>query len=99
MQILGYGRPEQLVCSDTSFLLFMFAGYIKINHYYSIQNLFIKILIYIFYMMWLFENRNFNAHNLPFEILTIAGRVKCCSMKDRMVVAYGCLKNSYKYVA
>ena len=47
--------------------------------------------------MWLFENRNFNAHNLPFEILTIAGRVICCGMKDRM--AYGCRKNSYKYVA
>ena len=44
MQILGYGRPEQLVCSDTSFLLFMFAGYIKINHYYFNSKLIYKDL-------------------------------------------------------
>ena len=87
MQILGYGRPEQRVCSDASFLLFMFTGYIKINHYYFNSKLLYKDLN----MMWLFfENRNFNGHNLPFQVLTIAGRVECCGMKDRMVVAYGC---------
>ena len=44
MQILGYGRPELRVCSDALFLLFMFTGYIKINHYYFNSKLLYKDL-------------------------------------------------------
>ena len=46
-------------------------------------------------MTWLhFRNRNFKSLNLSFEFI-IAGRLKCCGMEDRMVVAYGC-RNTIK---
>ena len=31
----------------------------------------------------------FNALNLSFETVIIAGRLKCCGMEDQTVVAYG----------
>ena len=37
----------------------------------------------------IFENRNFNALNLPFENVIIAITLKCCGMEDRTVVTYG----------
>ena len=43
-------------------------------------------------MIQIRKNRNFNALNLPFENVIIAGRLKCCGMEDRTFVAYGCQK-------
>ena len=41
---------------------------------------------------WIFENHNFNAINLLFKNVITAGRLKCCGMEDRKVVAHGCWK-------
>ena len=40
----------------------------------------------------MFKNHNFNALNLSFKNAITAGRLKCCGMKDRTVVAHGCRK-------
>ena len=41
--------------------------------------------------------KNFNALNLLFENIIIAGRLKCCGMVDQTVVAYGRLPLPARY--
>ena len=42
---------------------------------------------------WIFENHNSNALNLSHKNVITAGRLKCCGMEDRTVVAHGCRKS------
>ena len=38
------------------------------------------------------KNQNFNPLNLLFKNVMTAGRLNCCGMEDRTVVAHGCWK-------
>ena len=68
------------------------AVYIKRNHLFFR----LKLKYNIFCMKWQgFEKRNFNALNLPFVSVIIAGRLECSGMEDRTVVATGRQKSSF----
>ena len=61
---------------------------------YCLGYFIIKIFISFAWRGRIFENRKFNALNLPFNNVIIAGKLKFCGMEDRTVVAYGCRKKT-----